>query len=109
MIKTISKISITFALLFSLASAVAEDEHKVLQQDKAFSTESLTIKVGDSVKFENADDFFHNVYSLSSLKSFDLGSYPAGEARSVKFEEAGEVEVECAIHPSMYMTIKVEE
>ena len=99
-----------FALLTLTISAAANagDTHVVLQKDKAFSEEEITVKVGDKVSFENADEFFHNVYSLSTSKSFDLGSYPAGEAREVEFNEEGEVEVECAIHPSMYMTIKVE-
>lgn len=96
------------ALTMAGPAARAGDTHTVLQKDKEFSEEEITVKVGDKVSFENADDFFHNVYSLSTTKSFDLGSYPTGEAREVEFDEEGEVEVECAIHPSMYMTIKVE-
>lgn len=103
------KLLLALGCLLATTSATAGDTHTVLQKDKAFSEEELTIKVGDKVSFENADEFFHNVYSLSTSKSFDLGSYPAGEAREVEFDEAGEVEVECAIHPSMYMTITVEE
>jgi plastocyanin len=38
---------------------------------------------------------------------FDLGSYPAGQSRSVTFEKAGKVQVECAIHPMMRMVIEV--
>ena len=50
---------------------------------KAFGAKTLKIKVGDSVKFVNEDPFSHNVFSLSSVKSFDLGSYPQGGAKSV--------------------------
>lgn len=104
-----TKTAMTLASLTLMCTAAhAGDTHTVLQQDKEFSEEEITIKVGDKVSFENADDFFHNVFSLSAIKSFDLGSYPTGEAREVEFTEEGEVEVECAIHPSMYMTIKVE-
>ena len=67
-----------------------------------------SIKVGDSVKFVNEDPFSHNVFSLSSVKSFDLGSYPQGGAKSVTFDKAGSVEVECAIHPDMTLAIEVE-
>ena len=41
------------------------------------------------------------------LSFFDLGSYPQGEGREVTFDQAGVVEVECAIHPSMKLTIDV--
>ena len=82
-------------------------EFTVDQQDKSFSNKSLQIKVGDTVNFRNSDPFFHNVFSLSDAKTFDLGSYPKGQSRAVKFDTAGVVEVECAIHPDMKMTITV--
>ncbi|KRT55991.1 methylamine utilization protein [endosymbiont of Ridgeia piscesae] len=94
-------------LLINTLPAVAA-EHEVGQKNKAFTAKELRIKVGDSVKFTNQDPFFHNVYSLSDLKTFDLGSYPKGEFRSVVFDKAGKVPVECAIHPNMYMGILVE-
>jgi plastocyanin len=83
-------------------------EYEVGQKNKQFTTESLKVKVGDTVKFTNEDPFFHNIFSLSELKTFDLGSYPKGEFRSVTFDKAGTLEVECAIHPNMLMTIEVE-
>jgi plastocyanin len=93
------------ALLFPSASFAAEFE--VGQVNKAFTKSSLTIKVGDKVKFINGDDIFHNVFSLSDAKMFDLGSFPKGDSRTVAFEEAGTIQVECAIHPDMQMTIEV--
>ncbi|MFK8014000.1 MAG: plastocyanin/azurin family copper-binding protein [Gammaproteobacteria bacterium] len=107
MTKSIPKI-IALVMLCVSTTAVAEDTHTVLQKDKSFSAESLTIKVGDKVSFANEDEYFHNVFSLSDTKSFDLGSFAAGEERTVTFDAEGEVEVECAIHPSMFITIKVE-
>ena len=83
-------------------------EHEVTQEAKAFSTDEITIKVGDTVNFKNNDSFFHNIFSLSDAAGFDLGSYPKGEYRSVKFDDAGVVEVECAIHPDMILTIVVQ-
>lgn len=101
-------------LLFTLVSfvismsAIAES-YKVDQQGKAFSETSMTIKVGDSVEFYNSDPFFHNVFSLSDAKFFDLGSYPAGESKTVEFDVPGTVHVECSIHPEMQMDIEVVE
>lgn len=98
--------------LLCAGSAYAE-EHVVDQIGKAFvsgdtTVESISVKQGDSVSFRNGDPFFHNIFSLSDIQFFDLGSYPNGEARSVTFETPGTVEVECAIHPDMYMTVEVE-
>ena len=84
---------------------LAQDVYRVGQKDKKFTAEELVVKKGDTVVFGNDDPFFHNVFSLSSTATFDLGSYPKGESKSVVFSETGEVEVECAIHPSMRLKI----
>lgn len=83
-------------------------EHEVGQKDKQFTKTSITVKAGDAVKFINNDEIFHNVFSLSDAKLFDLGSYPKGDSRTVTFDAKGVVEVECAIHPDMKMTVNVE-
>ena len=90
-----------------LSATVNAETYEVGQQNKKFSVKKLSIKVGDSVKFINQDAFFHNVFSLSDIKFFDLGSFPKGEFKTVVFEEPGVVEVECAIHPDMMMEIEV--
>ncbi|MFW5444145.1 MAG: plastocyanin/azurin family copper-binding protein [Methylococcaceae bacterium] len=101
----IQKIIILF--VFTLFSHAIFAEEVVGQKDKKFSMASLTVNVGDSVSFKNEDAFFHNVFSLSDAQMFDLGSYPQGESKSVIFDTAGTVEVECAIHPSMQMIVTV--
>jgi plastocyanin len=96
----------TFLLLVFFSCTQAE-EHLVGQKNKAFSEKTLTVKVGDTVHFRNDDPFFHNVFSLSDAKFFDLGSYDKGKSKSVKFDTEGSVEVECAIHPEMNLKIEV--
>lgn len=91
----------------SLSCAYAKD-FEVIQKDKKFSHKSLSVKVGDSVSFKNEDAFSHNVFSLSDVKTFDLGSYPQGQAKKIAFDKAGTVEVECAIHPDMKMHVEVQ-
>lgn len=104
------KIVIVIVLSFTVGRLIADQlPTNVGQKDKAFSTDHLKVKVGDTVTFTNDDPFFHNVFSLSPAATFDLGSYPQGESKDVTFEEAGEVQIECAIHPSMQMIIEVEE
>jgi plastocyanin len=78
------------------------------QKDKQFTMKSLKIKVGDSVTFRNSDPFAHNIFSLSDVQAFDLGSYPQGQSKVVKFDNPGKVEVECSIHPTMQMVVEVE-
>jgi plastocyanin len=88
-------------------------EFLVEQKDKAFvhkgaRVANIKVKVGDVIEFKNLDPYFHNVFSLSDVKIFDLGSYPQGHSKSVKFDKRGKVEVECAIHPEMHMIVEVE-
>lgn len=90
------------------AAAIGAD-HEVYQKDKKFEPLLLNINQGETVSFVNDDDIFHNVFSLSDAKLFDLGSYPKGESREVTFDQPGVIDVECAIHPTMKMTIKVSE
>jgi plastocyanin len=98
-----------FAAVFAvLLSAVAwAAEHVVGQKNRAFSVNSLKVKVGDTVSFRNDDPFFHNIFSLSEVQSFDLGSYAQGQSRKVTFDKPGRIDVECAIHPEMKMVIEV--
>lgn len=96
------------ALAFALASGQTfAAEHVVSQKGKAFSMKKLTVQAGDTVKFVNDDPFAHNVFSLSDVKSFDLGSYAQGLSKSVLMDKSGIVDVECAVHPDMKMTIEV--
>ena len=97
-------------LLLSATANAAEQT--VIQSNSAFAMngnpiENLTINAGDTIHFKNTDPFFHNIFSLSDVKTFDLGSYPAGQFKSVTFETPGEAEIECAIHPEMYMVIDI--
>lgn len=103
--KTFLALVITSALMFTVSANATTPT--VGQKNKQFTKKTLVIKVGDKVRFTNNDPFFHNVFSLSPTKTFDLGSYPKGESREITFDKAGKVEVECAIHPHMRMTIEV--
>jgi plastocyanin len=77
------------------------------QKDRRFSPDLVTIPAGSSVSFPNFDPIFHNVFSLSKPKTFDLGNYPKGQSRTVLFPKAGTVFVYCHLHPNMSATILV--
>lgn len=77
------------------------------QQGLRFDNDLLVIPVGSTVEFLNSDPIFHNVFSLSKAQPFDLGFYPRGQKRSVKFSRPGIVQVYCHIHANMYAAIVV--
>ena len=90
------------------AQGLSHPEHpSMTQKDEQFIPHVLPIVTGSTVDFPNADDIFHNVFSLSSPKQFDLPKYPAGSSRSVTFPRAGVVNVFCHIHADMSAVILV--
>lgn len=102
----LKQIAITGLICVAFTNALAH-EFTVDQENKRFSVSTLTVKVGDQVRFLNNDPFFHNIFSLSDIKTFDLGSYPKGQSRTVTFTKPGAVEIECAIHPDMKLKVEV--
>ena len=80
---------------------------EMAQRDTAFFPSLLVIPPGTTVSFPNLDPFFHNVFSYSSAQRFDLGRYPQGEAKEVRFDEPGIVKVYCEVHESMRSAIVV--
>lgn len=93
--------------LLAISGAAWAASYQIVSKNSAFSVKTLLIKVGDTVSFKNGDPYNHNIFSLSDAKSFDLGSYPQGQSRTVVFDKPGTVEVECSIHPDEKMTITV--
>jgi plastocyanin len=76
---------------------------QVAQKNLAFAPPLLAIQVGTKVEFPNLDDTYHNIFSYSPTKRFDLGRYPAGEnpPPSVVFDKPGLVTLRCDIHEHM--------
>ena len=77
------------------------------QRNEAFVPYVLAVTVGSTVDFPNSDRVYHNVFSLSKPRRFDLGRYPRGQSRSVVFERPGVVRVFCEIHSHMSAYILV--
>lgn len=83
-------------------------EHpSVTQREERFIPHTLPILRGTTVDFPNEDEVFHNVFSLSGPRRFDLPKYPTGESRSVSFPRVGVVNVFCHIHADMSAVILV--
>jgi plastocyanin len=74
---------------------------KLSQKNKTFQPRLLPVPIGSSVDFPNNDGIFHNVFSLSTTKRFDVGLYKDGDTRELKFEKPGIVRLACNIHAQM--------
>jgi plastocyanin len=77
------------------------------QRNETFVPHVLAVSAGTVVDFPNSDKTFHNVFSLSKVKRFDLGRYAAGRSKSVRFDRPGVVRVFCDIHSHMNAFILV--
>lgn len=80
---------------------------KTMQKDANFEPHVLPVMVGTSVRWPNEDDIFHNVFSMSDAKEFDLGYYKKEQVPEVRFDRVGRVDVFCAIHTKMHCIILV--
>jgi plastocyanin len=83
--------------------SVPSDAARVVldQRNLDFSPNILVVQVGTTVDFPNHDRVFHNVFSFHDGKKFDLGLYPVGTRRKVRFDHAGLSRIFCNIHPNM--------
>lgn len=88
--------------------ATAAGKHvTMLQKNKMFTPHILPVVAGTTVDFPNEDPIYHNAFSSYSGQIFDIGLYPPGTSRSIRFQKPGIVRVFCNIHPSMSAIILV--
>src|SRR5688572_24761472 len=71
------------------------------QRNETFLPHMLAVDAGTVVDFPNNDGTYHNVFSLSKAKRFDLGRYARGRSKAVRFDRPGVVRVFCDIHSHM--------
>jgi plastocyanin len=80
---------------------------EIRQRNENFVPRVVAVPIGSEVSFPNDDPFYHNVFSLSRPRNFNLGRYPRGDTRRVQFERPGIVKVFCEIHSHMSATVMV--
>ena len=83
------------------ATGPSREDLKIAQREKQFEPRVSIVSIGSTVDFPNFDRIFHNVFSLSTARSFDLGLYRKGKSKAVRFDQPGLVQVYCNIHPHM--------
>jgi plastocyanin len=81
---------------------------RVMQQGAMFSPHVLPVVAGTTVEWPNNDQIFHNVFSVSDAKQFDLGLYKGNPPeKRITFDKAGRVDVFCSIHANMHCVVLV--
>ena len=99
--------SLMIVVVAGLSAGALAANLTISQKGRMFSSESVTIKKGEALTFVNDDTVPHHIISTSTGNEVNLGSQPPGAATDVTFKQAGDVQVICAIHPRMKMTVKV--
>jgi hemoglobin len=77
------------------------------QRERQFAPRFMAIPLGSTVSFPNFDPIFHNVFSLSAARRFDLGIYKNGETREVTFNKEGIIRLGCNLHSNMKASLVV--
>ncbi len=77
------------------------------QKDIQFEPRLMVVRQGERIQVKNSDPVYHNVFSLSSVKKFDIGRRTQGEAVEVIFEKEGLIKLFCDIHTEMNAEILV--
>ena len=80
---------------------------EIRQLAEEFVPHLVAVTTGSTVEFPNDDLVFHNVFSLSSAATFDLGRYPQRRSRARTFSKPGIVKVFCHLHSHMSAIVRV--
>jgi Carboxypeptidase regulatory-like domain len=79
----------------------------IIQKDGTFQPHVLPILVGTTIEWPNHDEIYHNVFSMSDPKQFDLGLYKNDQLKRVLFDKPGKIDVFCSIHTKMHCILFV--
>jgi len=103
---TSTKIMVAVAFVAGTTVALAA-ERTIGQKGKVFSDPEVSLKKGDTLVFLNDDNIAHNVLSTTPGHQFNMGLIGPGHATPVTFDKAGDIQIFCAMHPTMKMVVKV--
>jgi len=81
---------------------------RIAQKGAVFLPHVLPVVEGTVIEWSNNDEIFHNVFSMSEAKTFDLQMYKGNPPeKRVTFDKSGRVDVFCSIHANMHCIILV--
>lgn len=84
---------------FGLRRAPEPPLPSVSQREDRFSPRVLVVPAGAQVELASGDRFYHNTFSVSGAKRFDLGKTPPGRRDTLAFDKPGVVNLHCELHP----------
>ena len=79
----------------------------VIQRNRQFQFATMALSAGDTVAFENRDDFQHQIHVDGPGMDIDSDLQGPGERTQIRFSNAGLFRVTCGIHPRMRLAITV--
>ncbi|HWR01954.1 MAG TPA: carboxypeptidase regulatory-like domain-containing protein [Chlorobaculum sp.] len=97
----------TVVYLKGVKGTVVPQHATVEQHHLTFIPKVTTIPVGSTVEFTNHDKIYHNVFSVSETKKFNVDTYDGGKGAFVTFDKPGAVALLCRVHPEMSAWIVV--
>jgi plastocyanin len=95
-------------MLAPLLLAAASGPVVVNQVGRAFSVRELHVKRGETVRFNNADEFLHQIYVRATTFNFASSEQEPGGYVDIRFTALGSFDVRCEIHPRMLLKVSVE-
>ena len=92
----------------AITNVLSVTTERIAQRGATFSPHVLPVMVGTTIEWPNEDNIYHNVFSMSDAKQFDLGLYKGNPPdKRVTFDKPGRVDVFCSIHENMHCVILV--
>jgi plastocyanin len=104
----VNGVSVVYVDTIAGKSFPAPEQHPVVnQKGLQILPHILVVQTGTTVDFLNSDKVAHNVFWPSvqgggkKAPGHNLGTWPQGEKRSFKFDQAGVAPILCNVHPEM--------
>lgn len=99
---------VAFVYVENVPASLVRERVSIDQKDKRFTPAWAVVRSGTTISFPNNDNIYHNVFSLSTGNTFDLGLYNASSsAKTHTFYSPGVVDIYCNIHPQMAASVLV--
>ena len=100
---------LTAGALCGLVSSTAAfaDEVKVTMAGMTYSPSTISVSVGDTIRFVNDGSADHNVFVPTAEFAMDLGKQEPGSETVITVGKAGTFEVECVFHGHMLTVVEV--
>jgi plastocyanin len=98
-------------VMMALASAVANaEEHTIVIHHMELQHVEGTMRVGDTITFDNQSDMAHNLYITYEDGSVDnTDTQVPGTQRKVTLRKAGPAMIRCWIHPIIKAELDIQD